>query len=161
MQAGVIFPVSSIDGTHFVGSLAQNASLAEDLPLGGALGAGGATACRIRGMSIVSSDNLAWEVQVFGAHDGPSPDPNLDRFLGYRGFMTGGAIQIGALWYYYIDGLDIPYRDQDLGQHVGAAVNIPQLHLRLANRSAGAKTAYSAGGRIRLTLNLEPMMMGG
>jgi hypothetical protein len=161
MQAGVVFPVSSVDGVDFTATLAQDAALAGDLALGGALGAGGVTAARIRGLVVISSDNLAWEIQVFGAHNGPSPDPNLDRFLGRWTFATGDAVQIGGLWYYYIDGLDIPYRDQDLGQHVGAGINIPQLHVRLVNRSAGAKTAYASGGRMRLTLNLEPMMMGG
>lgn len=161
MQAGVIFQVASTDGTDFTGALAQNVALVADLALGGALGAGGVSAARIRGLILVSSDNLAWEVQIFGGHDGPNPDPNLDRFLGRWSFVTTDAIQIGNRWYYYIDGLDIPYRDYDLAQHIGAAVNVPQLHVQVVNRSAAAKTAYGSGGHFRLIANLEPMMMGG
>lgn len=160
MQAGKVFPVVSVDGTHFPDATALNSFKAEDLPLGGALGAGGATSARVRGIAIVSSDNLAWEVQVFGAKDGPSVDPNLDRFLGRWAFAVADAVQIGSLWYYYVDGLDIPYTDADLNTHTGAAVNVPQLHVRLVNRSAGAKTAYSAGGRLKLTVNLEPTYSG-
>ncbi len=52
------------------------------------------------------------------------------------------------------------YRDSDLNQHLGAAVNVPQLHVRLVNRSAGAKTASSAGGHFRLTVGMEPMREG-
>src|SRR5712691_6439594 len=159
-QAGHVFPVVSSDGTHFIGSLAQNAAIAEDLTLGGALGAGGVTAARLRSMALVSSDNLAWEIQVFGSHDGPNIDPNQDTFRGRWSFATTDAVQIGSLWYYYIDGLDIPYRDTDLAQHTGAGVNVPQLHLRLVNRSATAKTAYGVGGHFRLTTHLEPTMGG-
>ncbi len=160
MQAGAVYSLSSVDGVHFTEATAQNAFEAEDLTLPASLGGGGATACRLRSFILRSSDNLAWEVQVFGAHDGPSVDVNLDTFLGRWTFVIGDAILIGALYYYYIDGLDVAYRDSDLNQHLGAAVNVPQLHVRLVNRSAGAKTASSAGGHFRLTVGMEPMREG-
>lgn len=160
MQAGKVFPIASLDGTHFIAALALNAFIAEDLTMGSALSAGGATSCRVRSLLIWSSDNLAWEIQIFGAHDGPNADPNLDRFLGRWSFVAADAIQIGNLWYYYVDGLDINYSDQDLAAHLGAAQNVPQFHVRLVNRSAGAKASYGAGGHFRLVANLEPTATG-
>ncbi len=157
MQAGAVYSLSSTDGVHFTEATAQNAFEAEDLTLPASLGGGGVTACRLRSLILLSSDNFAWEVQLFSAHDGPSVDPNKDAFVGRWSFATTDAILIGALYYYYIDGLDVAYRDSDLNQHLGAAVNVPQLHVRLVNRTVTAKTASSAGGHFRLTANLEPM----
>ena len=99
------------------------------------------------------------EVQVFSGTPGPNADPNADRFLGRWSFVAADAVQIGSLWYYYVDGLDIPYQDGDFGSHVGAALNIPQLHVRLVNRSAAAKTVAPTG-RFKLVANLEPTYSG-
>lgn len=165
MQPGKIFPVTSVDGTDFIVALAQNAAMVADLTLSGALGAGGVTTARIVSLKIISSDNLAWEVQVFGAHDGANADPNKDTFHGRWTFAAADAIQIGNLWYYYIDGLDIPYHDQDLAQHLGnvgtaPANTVPQFHVQIVNRSAGAKASYGAGGHFKLVVHLAPTAQG-
>lgn len=161
MQAGHVDRIGTLDGTHFTGALAQNAVLTEDIALGVLGGLTGRA--RIRSLLIMSSDNLAWEVWFYGAHDGASPDPNQDHFHGRWTFVAGDGIQLGSagLFYYYVDGLDIPYRDTDLAAHVGPHVNVPELHLRLVNRSAAGKTAYGSGGHFRLIAGLEATHGGG
>lgn len=160
-QSGKIYRCGSLDGTNFTGALAQNAGVMADLTLPSSIGGGDRATCRLKSLVIVSTDNLAWEIQIFGSHDGPSADPNQDTFLGLWQF-TAAMAAAGANnnFYYYGDGLDLPYEDIDLDQHLGAAKNIPQLHVRLVNRSAGAKGTYGSGSHFRVVFNLEPTLGG-
>jgi hypothetical protein len=161
MQAGILYPCSSVNGVDFIAGLAQNAGVMADLTLPSSIGAQRKGDSRIRSIAIVSSENLSWEIQFFASHDGPNPNPNSDTFLGFVLFATAAAAVSPSGFYYYVDGKDIPYIDGDLDQHLGAAINVPQLHVRLVNRSAGAKGAYGAGGsNFKLTVNLEPTLGG-
>ena len=65
-----------------------------------------------------------------------------------------------------IDGLDIPYEDQDaaLNRYPQAASGNrtpPRLHLVLVNRDTVTKTAYGTGNHFRLAVYLEPTQGSG
>jgi len=146
-QAGQVYRVSSVDGDHFTDAIVANAAEAESFTLiGGRRGR-----YRIRAAVVISSDNLAWEFWVYRTAGMRDLNPNLDVFCGRWGWQAINGEQVGAagLWYYYIDGLDIAIEDVS---------ESGQIHLELVNRSAGAKTAFAAGGRFRLELLLEPTL---
>lgn len=150
-QPGQIFPLASIDGTHFTDALAQHASEVEILDLPAAVGTGGGGRCRIQNCIVWSSDNLIWEIGIYQHKDPKSPDPNVDYFVGRISLPLALGLQDDAagLYRYYLDGLDILYED---------AMQLGRIYLTVVNRSAGAKTAYGVGGHFRLRLGLSPTM---
>ena len=74
---------------------------------------------------------------------------DLDAFQSRWTFVTADGIRYAGTgqYYYYIDGLDIPYLDED---------NSGELHLSLVNRSAGAKSAGS-GGEVVVSITMQPV----
>ena len=127
----------------------------------------------IRAISIVSVQNLAWEVMLFTSADNMGATLQTDRFLGTWQF---GAMTVGppaypgwpidtpetspdnGYYHFYIDGNMMPYYDMDqmaaqnpysnvpLGVGVAnASPNNAKLHIRLINRSAASKSADAAG----------------
>ncbi len=150
-QTGLLFSVASTDGLHFTDALAQNASEAEELTLAEAIAAGRVCRARITQIALWASQNLSYEIQVFGRR-GPnaqSPDPNLDQFLGRWEFNSADGVRNdgAGLYRYFISGLDIPYEDAD---------RYGELHLRILNRSQVAKSSYGAGSHLRVMVWLEP-----
>lgn len=86
---------------------------------------------------------------------------------GYPVFMSGSS-PADQFYRQYIDGLMIPYRDQDLmdlpnpqanvplGQGVSnASIPFAKLHTRLVNRSLTAKVS-GTGGAVMVTFYVEP-----
>jgi hypothetical protein len=165
MQAGQVFPITTIDGVHFTDGLLSNVAELETLDLPGVIGAGGIGRCRIRGAILWANDNCDFEFQVYGKAIGPNDDPNLCSYCGRWTWVAADGVQnAGAgLYRYYIDGLDIAYEDQDSeGSGVPPLpVGLAKIHLLLVNRSAMTKKeAYADGGRLRLVLNVEPVYGG-
>lgn len=150
-QPGKIFPVTTTDGVHFTGALAQNAMAFEAVLLPQAVGVGGRAECRILNATVWSTQNLDWEINVFDHKDPTSPDPNVDAFLGRWAFIAADGLQIGAagLFRYYIDGLDILYAD---------SLNAGKIYLGLVNRSATAKQTYALGAHFRLRMGCSPSL---
>lgn len=130
--------VRSDKDTHFRDEIAQNAQEVENLPwpLADKLARG-----ILREVVIISTENLAWEVILFGKDAGHTTDPDTDRYLGKFTFATTDAIQIAAtgLWLYHKTDLHLGYEDQDASGEV---------HTHLVNRSAGAKTAAGPGALV-------------
>lgn len=160
MQAGQLIAVRTNPATQFTGALAQNAALTENLAMNfltgdkdgyvdPGLGAGKTVKSRLRSLDIVSVENLAWELWLWGkdTFNASLTNPALVYPLGRWAFTAGMAVQIAGagLWYYYIDGLDQSYLDLD---------SSGEIHLMLVNRSVAAKTA-DAGGAIMIQLNFE------
>ena len=163
MQIGQIIIVRTDPGVQFVAGLAQNAILKADLTpppatlaqgpgyVDGGLSSGATVKSRLRSVLIASVENLAWEIGLWGKDTfNTSLNPNLVFPCGFVVFTAGQGLQIAAtgLWYYYRDGLDIPYVDLDRSSEV---------HLSLVNRSVGAKSV-GAFGSIMVQLNLEPTL---
>jgi len=145
------YTVRSDKDTHFTGAIAQNASEAEDIALPGALaGINGNARSHLRSITILSDQNLAWEVMLFSSDTQEDTDADVDTMVGWWQFSTAGAVQLAGagLFRYYIDGLAVPYVDDD---------NSGELHVKLVNRSATGKNA-GATGEVIIELALEPMV---
>ena len=167
--------VATVDGVDWTGAIAGPGQLLSlDLSLPGEIGAG-ASRSIVKSFIILSTDNLDWEIRLFSSAVKHSPDLNANSYLGtwqfprwrsatsyYGQVVDAGGISLDGLWYYYVDGNDIYYEDED-ATHVtsGGAVPVvftpPKLHLELTHRTwGGAKAAYPAS-RFRLIVNMEPV----
>lgn len=149
--------VPSVYGVDFAGTLAQNAALAGRIKLPESIGAGRTGMSIIRSIQVTSDDQLDWEFWFWankGQQQGGHPD--LEGFLGFWSFAVAGGDgkQIGATgrYYYYIDGLGIPYHDADAHNDPGPGTF---LNVTLVNRSVGAK---SATGWFHAAFGLEPTL---
>lgn len=147
------FTVTSVSTTHFTGALATNAAETEDIALPGALaGVNGNARGEIRSITIISQQNLAWELEFWrSATHGATID--ADKFIGRWTFAAVDGVQEAGAgnFRYYIDGLDIPYDDAD---------GTGKLHISLVNRDAVAKLAQGAGGDVVVRTRIEPPVFG-
>ena len=137
-QSGYLVKVRSDKDTHFTGAIAQNAQESEDILLPGTLAS--YARARLRSINIISDQNLSWEVWLFAKDTFIADVADLDLLFprGRWRFDSGDGAQIAATgpYYYYIDGLDLPYQDEDMTQ---------ELHVMLVNRSATGKNAGATG----------------
>lgn len=148
------FTVRSDKDTHFTGTIAQNANENENIVVPGCLaGIRGNVRSYLRSITILSDQNLAWEIMMFSADSFDDADADVDTMIGWWQFSTAGAVQIAAagLFRYYIDGLAVPVLDDD---------NTSEIHIMLLNRSATGKNS-GATGEIVVELVLEPMVAQG
>jgi len=133
--------------TQFRGTIAQNAGVDLDLAMSGAATVPNPTAlagvngdCRgsLKSLTIVSVENLAWELILWEKAAHGTAVLGSVRFIGRWTFIAGDAVRVAGAgdYYYYIDGLDVPIVDAD---------NTGKLHLTLINRSAAGKSANDAG----------------
>lgn len=136
--------------THFAGAIAQNASEEENIVLPvGIQGINGNGEIIIRSIMLQADQNLSWEL-MFWATDGfANADLDLDTFISRWTFAVADGVQIGATaqYYYYIEGLDIPVRDED---------STGELHISLVNRSATGKNS-GATGEVVVQLSVSAM----
>lgn len=148
MQYPATFLVSSDPAVDFVAACAQNAGIAANLVVPKSVARQGDVSASLWGLIILSVQNLAWEVWVFGRDTVNSGVIGSEVFLGRWTFATSDAVQIAGtgLYHYAKSGLDIPYRDYDLSG---------ELHLVLVNRSAAAKNATTTGA-VKITAVLQP-----
>lgn len=140
--------------TQFTDAIAQNISENENIQLPTAMQAVGAP-LRVTALSIISVQNLAWELWLFGSSVFQSTDFAVDQFLGVWSFIETDARRVNSgtypAYYYYIDGLNIPYVDRSASSTV-----VPSLHAALINRSAAGKLADGAGAIVvQATIELE------
>ncbi|MCI0341692.1 MAG: hypothetical protein L0216_11190 [Planctomycetales bacterium] len=124
--------IRSDKDVNFTGSLSQGASATANLtglP---------ANSGRIESVSILSDQNLAWEIALFTKDTFTNADLDLDTYLASVRFAEGDGLQMDAVgaWRYDAHGLWLPYRDQDATS---------ELHVALVNRSSTAKSAGSSG----------------
>ena len=116
----------------------------------------------VRAISIVSVQNLAWELQVYSKAVNLGGDFDTDNFLGVWQF---GVLAVGppaspgwpvgvptaspgdSLYHFYVDGNMMPYYDADqlAASQATGYPNNAKLHVRLINRSATPKTAGAPG----------------
>lgn len=145
------YKVRSDKDTHFRDGLAQNAVEHENIVLPGCLaGIRGNARAHLKSITILSDENLAWEIMLFSSDTNVDTDEDVDAMIGWWQFSTAGAVQVAAtgLFRYYIDGLAVPYVDDD---------NTGEVHVSLLNRSSASKTAGDAGSLI-VELVMEPMV---
>jgi hypothetical protein len=144
----------------WVAGAAQNTGLPADLVLGDAtrgIGGdpirgtvGGNARNQVRSITIVSQDNHSWELWAFSKAVRYPANRDNNFFLGRWTFSAASGVQDAgdgtSSWYYYVDGNDIPIRDDD---------NTGKLHLTLIDRT-GALVA-GAGHDVVIELRLAPL----
>lgn len=149
MQAGKVVIARTSASTQFREALAQNAALFLSLDVKG-LGVGQRVDALLRGIQILSVENLAWEIWLFRNSQFNNADADVNRAHGRWSFVAANAVRIGGagLYNYYIEGLQVPVHDED---------NTSRVHMALINRSAASKTAGD-GGELAIALTLEPQL---
>lgn len=149
MNVGSLIVVPSISASHFAATIAQDAGANADIPiLDQGLSAGRRCRAILRGISILSQQNLAWELWLFSKATYQTGVIDTDSFRGFWSFAAGDAKRIAGagFYYYYVDGLYVPYEDDSA---------LGQLHATLVNRSVTGKLAQGAGGDIVVKFLLE------
>lgn len=168
-----LYKVKTDDTVNWTGALVTNAEAKEDLDLNtlaaGLSGMNGRVELILRGISISSVQQLAWEVDLWTSATHTTTDPNTDAFVGCWAFGASGTPGDGAqiaatgLYRYYIDGLEIPLWDDDQTGTGGSATDplrySGKLHASLINRSVTSKIAGTSG-RITVTFWVEVMQAG-
>lgn len=159
MQAGSVYRIRTTAANQFTAALAQNAALSATLDCFEAvatftgdkmgIGAGKHLRSRLRELRIISAENLAWEVWLFGTVTMGGAVIGAEKFLGRWSFVAADGAQAtgDTFWYYYVPGLDLAIENLDLPQ-------TGKFYIRLVNRSAAAKSADGPGA-IEIELALE------
>lgn len=145
---GIIVNVRSNSKTQFTDALVQNAEERENLTPVAALSAGLTCRSVLRTITILSLQNLSYEVNLWkSANFAVDSDLDTNSFIGKWLFTAGDGTQIAGTgtYYYYIDGLFQPYHDTDTQG---------QIHVSLINRDTTAKVAGS--NRFAMILGFEP-----
>ena len=129
--------ISSDKDLNFTTSLVTNAGEDEDLT------GLKSSAALITGISIVSDQNLDWDVQFYSTDGFDDTDLDLDTFIGVFKFVASDGDQVGATGPYKYSTssssnrfIGIDYVDAD---------ETKELHVKLVNRSATSKNAGGTG----------------
>lgn len=161
-QAGNLYVLSTSSTADFQGVLATDAAATLRMALPAALGG----RSRWRGLTIMSAQNLDWEVFLFKTSNAYTPNAGAIDSIHLAGkyrFFASDAVQIAGTgpYYYYIDGMDIPYHDLDSANaqqqpnpNVAPLGNPPYINIVLVNRNAVSKSA-GAAGYVQLRLAME------
>lgn len=148
MARGKHLVIRSDKDTHFTGALAQNAGEEENIVLAlytamaatrlGAIEPAKSARLTIREITVISDENLAWEVQFYKSDDFANSDLDLDDFLFSHAFSASDGAQVGGTgaFYYNQTKLEGAYYDAD---------GTGEIHIKLVNRSAASKSADAAG----------------
>lgn len=160
MQAGNLEYVATDPSTQFIGSVAQDAAAYLDLLLPESVAAGRTCRSRLRGIVIQSVENLGWEVWLFRRQRTGAEGIADVHFAGFWSFAAADAVQIGGagLYYYYIDGLDVPYEVTDVLPNGQPDENGQRRNLHMALIPRGAGKSAGAAGSVRVQFNLEPTL---
>lgn len=161
MQAGQLVLVTTDPATQFVDAINQNAmaELILTMPpatavagpgyVDGGLAAGGAVRSRIKGVVLAAVEALDWTVWIWGNDTFDDSNPALAKLLGFVALPASGAKRVGGagLYYYAVNGLDIPYND---------FLKLGQVYLGLQPTSAGKSAG--ALGSVVVQLIFEPVL---
>lgn len=155
MSRAAVHRILAPSGTYWAGALAQNAGANERILLPESVGAGRHGRSIIRSITVIADQQNDWEFWFWGNQGAQQAGhPDLEQFLGFWSFTVAGGDgkQIAATgrYYYYIDGLGIPYLDEDAHNAPAAGTF---LNVTLVNRSVAAKTA---GSWFQAAFGLEP-----
>lgn len=166
MQVGNTYRVRSISTTHFTEAIIQNAAEVEHIDVAaltntpGAAGAGLSAGKHMRGrihaLRIISTENLAWELEFWGAATAGAVPNNADIdkefFLGKFAFVAGDGTRVtgDTFYHYFVPSMELSNMDVDM---------TGKIHLRLINRSAAAKSAGVPGALV-VELEVEPSQGG-
>lgn len=141
-----LLKIATVSTVDFTGSLAQNALATAILTPQAGIAAGGGSRFVLRAIEVTSVENLDWELWLWGKPGVNADVIDSEGWMGYWSFAASNAVQIAGAgrYYYYIDGLGIPYHNLE-------SPPTGKVYLGLVNRSAAGKTA-GAGGAIVVKL---------
>lgn len=158
-QAGQLILVRTNPATQFRGAVAQNGVATESLTPGSGpgffddgLAASRSARARLRSLTLISAENLDWEVWLWGTDQFATPTllsgdlAPLARVV----LLAANAVQIAGAgsFYSFAHGIDLPYVDLD---------QTSELHLGLGTRSGAGKSAGDAGA-VQIQLHFEPTL---
>ena len=160
-QLGNLELVETNPLTQFTAAILVNAAAYLDLLLPQAISAGRTSRARLKTLSVISMENVGWEVWLFNKRtSGVEPTPDVSSFAGYWSFAAGDAVQIGAtgLYYYYIDGLDVPYETLDLLPDGRPDENDARKYLHMALIARTTQKTASPTGLVKIRFGFEPTL---
>jgi hypothetical protein len=146
MQSNKVILVRTLAASQFRGALAQHAIATLDLdPVqGGGSALGPHAECHIEAISILSAQNLAWEIYLYRRSTFNQAAIDDNYLAGRHVFAATDGLQIAATgpFLYYTSNVNIPYWDEEPRNST-----VPQgrIHLGLVNRSVTGKSADDAG----------------
>lgn len=160
-QLGNQFPARSLSTRDWTAAQADGAGVLVNLPLPAAIAADGLARARVRGLNIISVENVGWEVFLWGTRTSPADAIDSRKFIGsWRFDAADGKTYTGLaapLYHYHIDGLDLAYLDEDtMAQKLANTPPGATLHVTLVPRGAG-KSADAAGAVV-VEFVLEPTL---
>jgi len=138
--------------THFTGAIAQDAVEEENVGFPADWATCKIQKCSVTNVSILSDQQLDWELQFYSTDAHSNTDADVDTFITALDFIGTDAKQnAGAgLWRYDLDPATFPFEYVD-------ADNTSEFHITLINRSAVAKNA-GATGEVKVRITAEPIM---
>ncbi len=150
MSQSLSYRIVTDKDVQWTGALAQNAGANETINVPWA---DANLRLTLSALTVVSDQNLAWELAFWNSAVFGSSNLDLDGYIGNWQFQTSDGFQIAATgsYRYFIPDLGIPLVD------LAGAGN---LYVTLINRSATAKNA-GATGEIVVTFHVEAQQVGG
>lgn len=158
MQRGNVYPTSTDPTRHFLGALDSNEGATLDLPLDTGIAAGRHCRSIVRHLTIIATQQYAWEVVFFSRRGFQMATLGENAFLAHWRFTASDGVTYPASPYYYYqaENIDLPYADHDFEDRALPDVQRGgNLHLLLVNRSPFLKPAGAAGA-LMITAYLEP-----
>jgi hypothetical protein len=141
--------VRSDKDTHFTGALALNAMELEVIGDAAPTSSNRVPTIRskITRITILSEQNLAWDIMLFKAAFAPplTADCDLHPLVDWLSFTAADGVRVGAagVFMYSWSGFSFPYYTTDV---------MGRIHAGLINRDAVAKLANGAGGAIAVEI---------
>lgn len=150
MAQSLSYRIQTDNAVNWTGALAQNAQANESIVVPWA---DAHLELILTAITVVSDQNLAWELDFWRNGNFGTSNPNTDGFIGNWQFQAVDGFQIAGTgsYRYFISGLWIPLWDETGAQ---------TLFTSLVNRSAASKNA-GATGRITVTFHVEAQQVGG
>lgn len=147
--------------TDCTGVLFQNEACNISLKLHGQVAPGvspRADEVLIRSITILSIQNLAWDINIYTKDTRNTEDIDADTFLDYVSFTAANGLQTtpnvgGTAYRYQSRDLNIRYRDMDAVEETSTT---SEIHLQIVNRSTSFKEA-DASGKIVVIVTAEPI----
>lgn len=157
-QAGNRELVASSSENDFRAAIAQDAAAYLDLLLPESIAAGRTCRSLVKSMSVISEENCGWEIWLFNRKTTAAEPAVLgSTFIGRWTFVQGDAVRISGagLYYYYIDGLDIPYETLDRAADGKPNDTLRKfLHMALIPR----QLAKALNTMVKVRFDLEPTL---
>lgn len=136
---------------HFTGAITENAKEDENIQLPANWRNNHLNSILIRNISIISDQNLEWDLFLWSKDTADDTDLDADTFVDFINFQATIGKQIGGSgqYYYSLSNLFIPYYDDD---------NTGKIHCSIINRSVTAKNA-GATGEIVVIFSALPVLL--